>query len=255
MKSIHLSLTLMKRELESKYKGSILGAVWIILNPLLLLCLYSFIFQYVFSAKWNVGETSSNYTVALFCGLVPFFFITELLGKGTELIRSNGNLVKKVVFNKIVLPISTTLSSIITLLINILLLLISSYLFNDDFSAFKLLTFVYIVPIAILGYSICTICSCIGVYFRDFSNIVSFINPVLMFSSPIFFNSETMSEDFKMVINLNPLTHIIEGIRGVMLENEFDMSGYMLMIFFGLIFLSISSFLFHKLKEDFSDLI
>jgi lipopolysaccharide transport system permease protein len=255
LNDLYLSLTLSRRELEQKYKGSILGVLWIFFNPILLLSLYSFIFQYVFSARWHIENTTTNYTVALFCGLVPFFFITEMMGKGTDLIRGNGNLVKKVVFNKLVLPISSTISSTVILTINISLLLIASYIFNDDFSIFKLTVVLYVLPIALVGFSICTICSCIGVYFRDFTNIVGFINPVLMFTSPIFFSSETISDKFRGFLSINPLTYIIEGLREIILKNNFDLINYFSILIVSLIVLLLSSYAFNRLKDDFSDLI
>ncbi|MEZ8150912.1 ABC transporter permease [Vibrio splendidus] len=252
---INLAFILAKREQESKYKGSMLGVLWLILNPVLLLTLYTFIFQYVFSAKWQIDGNPTNYTVALFCGLTPFFFITELISKGTDLISGNSNLVKKVVFNKVVLPLSSVMSSTLMLTINITLILISSIIFNDHFSFVSLLLYLYVIPLVIIGFSICTMCSCVGVYFRDFSNLVAFINPVLMFTSPIFFSLETIPESFSSVVLFNPLTYLIEGIRSVVIGDFFDIYNYLTILIVGIICALFSIYFFNKLKEDFSDLV
>ncbi|MBB1272809.1 ABC transporter permease [Psychromonas sp. SR45-3] len=253
--NLSLSLNLSKRELLTRYKGSLLGFFWVFLSPLLLLALYSAVFQYIFKAKWDVSGEELNFTIALFCGLSPYFFLTELMGKSSELIKNNGNLVKKVVFNRLVLPFSTTLSSLFTLLVNFSLLLIASQVLDGNLSMYEFLVFFYLIPLFFIGFGLSVLLSCLGAYFKDLSNIVNFINPVLMFISPIFFSADKVSPIFNGVIHYNPLTHIINGIRSVVLHGNFNISNFMTLTLLGLIMTACSIFLFRRLEEDFSDLI
>lgn len=252
---LFLAYSFSKRELLTRHKGSILGFIWVFLSPLLLLALYSAIFQYIFHAKWDVGEQTSNYTIALFCGLSPYFFITEVMGKSSELIKNNGNLVKKVIFNRIVLPFSSTSSSAFILLINFILIIIATKVLDDHFSFFSLVSILYILPIFLIGFGISLILSSIGAYFKDLSNIIAFVNPVLMFVSPIFFSPEKVNPLFASFINYNPLSIIIIGIRDIILDGFFNLSNFILLNCIGLCLVLIGYFLFRRLEEDFSDLV
>lgn len=253
--SASLALNLSKRELLTRYKGSLLGFLWVFLSPLLLLALYSAVFQYVFKAKWDVSGENLNFTIALFCGLSVYFFFTEVMGKSAELIKNNGNLVKKVVFDRLVLPFSTTLSSTFTLLINFFLLIAASKILDDNLTAYQLSVFLYIIPLFLIGFGVSIFLSCIGAYFKDLSSIIGFINPVLMFVSPIFFSKDKVSPIFASVINYNPLTHMIEGVRSIILHEHFSWSNFMALTLFGFILTAFSLLIFRRLEEDFSDLI
>lgn len=253
--SITLALNLSKRELLTKYKGSLLGGVWVFLSPLLLLALYSAVFQYVFKAKWDIQGEDLNFTIALFCGLSPYFYITELMGKSSELIKNNGNLVKKVVFNRLVLPYSTTMSSLFTLFVNLSLLLIASKVLDNKLDIVQFSVYLYLIPLFLIGYGISLLLSCLGAYFKDLSNIINFVNPVLMFVSPIFFSKDKVSPVFQGVINYNPLTHIIEGLRSIILHDYFNIYNFSFLSVIGVVLVALTTYMFKRLEEDFSDLI
>ena len=253
--SLLLSYNLSKRELLTKYKGSLLGFIWVFLSPILLLALYSAVFQYVFKAKWDISGENSNFTIAIFCGLSPYFYITELMGKSSELIKNNGNLVKKVVFNRLVLPLSTTFTSLATLAINFTLLLIASKVLDDQLSLIQFSVYLYIIPLFFIGFSTSIFLACLGAYFKDLVNIINFINPVLTFISPVFFSSHKISPIFRHIMDYNPLTHMIFGIRQIILYDTFDFYNFLALTISGIILTLLAVFLFKKLEEDFSDLI
>ncbi|CCN81681.1 putative ABC-type polysaccharide/polyol phosphate export systems, permease component [Vibrio nigripulchritudo SFn27] len=255
MSVVKLSIAFSKRELVTKYKGSFLGSIWLIASPILLLSLYSAVFQFVFKAKWEIGGESFNFALALFCGLAPYFFLTEMIGKSPELVKNNSNLIKKVVFDRLSVPLSYTLSAAFSLFVNLSLVVVYRIYDTGNIDIVYFVTYLYSVPLLLLGFSIATIFSSIGAYIRDLASIANFINPVLMFVSPVFFDVDKISPLFSDYLAYNPLTPIISGIRGVILEGYFDVSSFLTITLASLTFAVLGLYLFRALEEDFSDLV
>ena len=118
-----LFANLFRRDFQAKYKGSVLGIFWSVLNPLLMLGLYMFEFGFIFPNKFGVlpKETNVDFALALFLGLTLYNVIAETLGVGPTLIVSNPNLVKKVVFPLDVLPLAQIGASWFHLLVSLVL--------------------------------------------------------------------------------------------------------------------------------------
>lgn len=254
MQLLMLSLEFSRRELLTKYKGSILGPIWVILSPLLLLTLYSAVFQYVFKARWDVDGVDFNYTVALFCGLTPYFFITEMIGKSSDLINNNASLIKKVVFDRLSIPLSSTISALFILMINMTLVLLYRIYDSGHVDLIWLSIYIYIIPLFLMGMAIATLFSSLGSYVKDLGNIANFINPVLMFVSPVFFDAKKVSPIFESVIKFNPLSPVISGIRSVLLESHVEFTSIISITLFSLLACSAGIYLFKALEEDFADL-
>lgn len=254
MQLLRLSLEFSRRELLTKYKGSILGPAWVILSPLLLLALYSAVFQYIFKARWDIDGLEFNYTVALFCGLTPYFFITEMIGKSSDLINNNASLIKKVVFNRLSIPLSATISALFILMINLTLVLGYRIYDTGTINFIWLCIYIYAIPLFFIGFAIATLFSALGSYVKDLGSIANFINPVLMFISPVFFDAKKISPMFEGIIRFNPLSPIISGIRKILLESKFDLNSIVLVTFLSLLACVVGLYLFKALEEDFADL-
>ncbi|MFU1566449.1 ABC transporter permease [Aeromonas veronii] len=254
MQLLRLSLEFSRRELLTKYKGSVLGPAWVVLSPLLLLALYSAVFQYVFKARWDIDGLEFNYTVALFCGLTPYFFMTEMIGKSSDLINNNASLIKKVVFNRLSIPLSSTISALFILVINMTLVLLYRAYDAGTINIIWLSIYLYAIPLFFIGFAISTILSALGSYIKDLGNVANFINPVLMFISPVFFDAKKVSPIFESVIKYNPLSPIISGARKIVLESYVDFNSIMMVTFFSLLACAMGVILFKALEEDFADL-
>ena len=255
MNTVKLSIEFSKRELLTKYKGSVFGVAWLVGSPILLLLLYSAVFQFVFKAKWDIDGQEYNFTQALFCGLAPYFFFTEMIGKSPDLVKNNSNLIKKVVFDRLSVPLSSTFSALFIFAINITLVLIFKIIETGGVNPVWLMTYLYLIPVFFMGLTIATIFSSIGAYVRDLSSIANFINPVLMFISPVFFNIDKINPLFAVLITFNPLTPIILNIRSVVLQNYFDVSSFVIITICSALASLVGIFIYRTLEEDFSDLI
>ncbi|EPG2867775.1 ABC transporter permease, partial [Pluralibacter gergoviae] len=158
-----LILKLAKRDIDSKYKGSLMGGFWAIVNPVIMLCVYSFVFSEVFKAKWGTLEGGKGtFAVVLFAGLIIFNFLAECLSRGPVLFTSNVNYVKKVVFPLGCLPFSIVLSAIFNFLISFVILIVAELIVFGTLPFTVLYFPLFIVPLFIIGFSLIVIFSTIG---------------------------------------------------------------------------------------------
>lgn len=195
-----------------------IGVGWTVLNPLMMLALYTFAFAGILKTRWPGAETLGGvgYALNLFAGLIIFNLFSEVASRAPGLIIQHTNLVKKVVFPLTIFSWVAVCSAMVQLFFSVLILIVSASLFAGEFPVtaiafpFILLTFVPFV----LG--LCWFLSSIGVYVRDLSQIMTLIVNLALFLSPIFYPASALPTLLADLMWLNPLTLIIEQARLVL---------------------------------------
>ena len=205
------------RNVELQHKGSHLGFIWAILNPLLLLGLYVFVFGYVFGGTFDVisNETRLDYGLGVFVGLTVFHFISEIIGVSPLIIVGNPNFVKKVVFPLEILPVATVGAAASHALITLALALSMVALFGPGISASWLWLPAVLFPLILLGLGAAWFLSAIGAFFRDLGQLTQFISMALLFSSAVFYPTSKIPEPVWTFLKFNPIIHAIELSRTV----------------------------------------
>lgn len=216
----HRSLihSLIKREVIGRYQGSILGLLWSFFNPVLMLAIYTFVFSVVFKARWLGGSDSkTEFALVLFAGLMLYNFFAECVTRAPALILSHVNYVKKVIFPLEVLPVVILGSAFFHLLISLLVWLVFYLVFFGippaTFGLLLVLLFPFMLMVLGLGWFLASL----GVYLRDVAQVIGLITSALMFMSPIFYPVTALPEDFRWLLQINPLTFVIEQARMVMI--------------------------------------
>lgn len=248
---------LTKREILGRYQGSILGLFWSFLNPLVMLIVYTFVFSVVFKARWNQESDSQiEFAIILFIGLMVYNLISETLLKSSNLIVSNTNFVKKVVFPLEILSIITVLSALFHLAISFLVWLLVYIIFYGT-PHYSIIFFpIILIPLSLfaLGASWCL--SALGVYFRDLGQIIALITTMLMFLSPIFYPVTALPVSFQIILNLNPLTFLIEQARSLLMEGQHPDWAVLTLTTLGSLIISYLGLLFFKkVKSGFADVL
>jgi lipopolysaccharide transport system permease protein len=209
------------REVQSKYKGSVLGVLWSLVNPLFMLAIYTFVFSEVFRMRWGGGlDHPLDFALMLFAGMVVFGFISEVLTRAPTLVTANPNLVKKILFP---LEISAPVAMIsATFQFGIgLVLLLSAYTVSKGVPPPTALLFPLIaLPLFLLALGMAWFISSLGVFIRDISQLIGHILMVAMFLSPIFYPITAIPERFRPFFYLNPLTFLVEQARKVLILGE-----------------------------------
>ena len=216
-RSHELIHALVKREILGRYRGSVLGLLWSLINPLFMLSVYTFVFSEVFKARWGSGsESKTEFALLLFAGLIVFNLFAECINRAPGLILSNPNYVKKVIFPLEILPFTGLLSALYHALISLSVWLVA-YTVLYGMPRFTILYLLLIIlPFVFFVLGLSWVLSSLGVYLRDTSQIIGVVTTVLMFLSPIFYPVAALPERFRHLLYLNPLTFVIEQTRAVM---------------------------------------
>lgn len=248
---------LAKREVSSRYRGSVMGFFWTLLNPLLMLTIYTFIFGYVFKARWgdmNLGD--GGFALTLFCGLIVHGVFAECINRAPTLISSNVNYVKKVVFPVEILPWVTIYAAFFHALMSFLVLLIFSLIVNGNIPITALWLPVVLAPYVIFLVGCLWLFSALGVYLSDIQQLMGVMTTALLFLSPVFYPISALPEILQGWIYLNPLTLIMEQSREVLLWGHNP--DFKLLFLYSIVALAISIFgfvLFQKSRRGFADVL
>ncbi|MDH5510813.1 MAG: ABC transporter permease [Nitrospinota bacterium] len=206
-------------DIASKYKGSMVGAAWTLINPLLLLAVYTFVFSVVMKARWPGGgeRDSLEFSVIIFSGLLVFWFFSECVQRAPMTLRSNMTYVKKTMFPTEILPMVPVLSALFHFFVNFLVLMTFSMVVMGKFHPAALFAPLIILPFFILCCGLSWILSILGVAARDIEQMVGMITTLFLFLSPIFYPITAVPERLRTVYQLNPLTPVIEQMRGAVI--------------------------------------
>ena len=213
-----LIMSLVRREVVGRYRGSVLGLFWSFLHPVFMLAVYTFVFSVVFSARWATGgETKAEFALALFAGLLIFNLFAECINKAPGLIVANTNYVKKVVFPLEILPWVVLCAALFHFFVSLFVWLVFSFFVLGIPHGTVVLLPIVLMPLVFLVLGLSWFISSLGVFLRDIVQLVRIITTTLMFLTPIFYPVSAVPEKYKSLIYCNPLALIVEQTRGLLI--------------------------------------
>lgn len=222
LRHIGLIRQFITRDLQARYRQSVLGVFWAILTPLLMLGVYTLVFRSIFKLRWaGVGDESDiGFALRLYAGLAVFNFFAECVNRAPRLILDQANLVKKVVFPLEILAWVNALSAMLHLGIALILLLVFSAWEQGGIHITVLALPLVWLPLLPLCVGLGWLLSAIGTYVRDVGQMLGMAVSLLMFLSPIFFGMESVPDSIKPWMFLNPLALTITQTRQVLLDGQ-----------------------------------
>jgi len=211
-----------KREVIGRYRGSILGLVWSLFNPVLMLTVYTFVFSVVFKMRWGqgVGDSKAEFAYILFAGLIVYNLFSEVVNRAPTLLTGNANYVKKVVFPLEIFPWPVILGALFHTAVNVVVLLGFYLLINHGLPWTVVLFPLVIAPLLLLLAGFSWFLAATGVFVRDIGYVVTILTTILMFLSPIFYPISAVPEAHRSLLQLNPLAFIIAESRKVLLWGQ-----------------------------------
>lgn len=224
---------LAKREVTGRYRGSLLGMSWTLLNPLLTLAVYTFVFGSIFNARWGTGSHpvgKAEFAVTLFIGLIVFQFFAECLIKSTQIMIVNKNYVKKAIFPTEALPVAMTGAAAFHFAMSFIVFLVFSTVAFGSIKWTVVFVPLVFLPLALVVLGAVWILSAIGAVVRDLDQLIGFITTAMLFLSPVFYPLSAVPESVRRVFLANPLTLIIEQMRIVTIAGQ-PPDGYALGIY------------------------
>lgn len=248
-----------KRDILSKYKGSAIGVLWSLINPILMLTIYTLVFSVVFKARWGnaaVDEPKTQFAVILFVGMIIHSFLAECLLRAPNIILQHANYVKKVVFPLEILPVVAVLSAIFQSVISSSVLIMAFFVFNGYVHLTLIFAPIVFLPLVILALGLTWLISSLGVYIRDIGQSIGVIVTILIFLSPVFYPLSALPEWMQSIVLLNPLTYIIEQSRVVIVWGQLpDFLGLAIYSVNALWISYVCYFWFQKTRGGFADVI
>ncbi len=219
---------LILRDIYGRYKGSILGILWTVINPIMMLSVYTLVFSQVFRAKWGGGsgeDSPLTFALNLFAGLIIFNIFAECATKSPTLITSNPNFVKKVIFPIHTLGGMVTGSALIHGAMSTTILIAAKLILDGGISTTMLSLPVVWLPLIFGCLGLSWILCWIGVIIKDTPQIINAAVSMLMFLSPIFYPSSLLPDKLQWLAKVNPLATVIESTRNVVIAGILPNAG------------------------------
>jgi len=214
---------LIQREIVGRYKGSFMGIIWSLLNPVFMLTIYTFVFSTIFKARWGSGpgeESKIQFATILFAGMIVNGLFTEVLNRAPGLILSNTTYVKKVVFPLEILSIVNIGSALFHCAVSLIVLIAAILIVDHHIHWTVLYVPLVLLPFTILSLGLSWILSSLGVFLRDVSQTVGLLTTVLGFLAPVFYPMSALPERYASAAMLNPLTLIVVQMRSIVIWGE-----------------------------------
>lgn len=248
---------LVVREVVGRYQGSVMGLLWSFFNPILMLAVYTFVFSYVFKARWTGGDGSkSEFALILFAGLMVFNMFAECCNRAPTLVTGNAGYVKKVVFPLEILPIVNLGASLFHLLVSFLVWAGFYVVFMGMPHASILLMPVAILPLVLITLGVSWMLASLGVYLRDVAQVIAVVTLVLMYLSPIFYPISLMPEQYRPFMQLSPLTATVEQVRAVLMWGQgIDWARWGVSMAIALVVAWLGFAWFQKTRRGFADVL
>lgn len=246
------------REVAGRYRGSFGGLLWSMINPLLMLAIYTFVFAVVFKARWSSAapEAGPGFAIVLFVGLIIHGLFAECLLRAPRLIIEQANFVTKVVFPLEILPIVTLGVALFHAGVSILMLFVAMVFVGTPLHATALLLPFVLAPLVLFILGLSWFVAALGVYIRDIGQIIGLVTTTMLFLSPVFYPISALPETYRRLVLLNPLTLPIEQSRDVLIwgniPNWSALAGYYVL---ALLTASFGYWWFQSSRKGFADVL
>ncbi len=207
------------REVVGRYKGSFIGLGWSFIQPLMMLCVYTFVFSMIFKARWGMApdEGKAAFALALFMGLITFGIFSEVISAAPSLVLSNANYVKKVVFPLEILIIVSFLNALINAAFSLSVLAVGFLLVQHLPHWTALMLPLVWLPMMLFTLGCAYFLASLGVFIRDLSASISILTTMLFFLTPIFYPIHAVPKQFRFICQMNPIAIFVEDSRRVVL--------------------------------------
>ena len=240
------------RDVKVRYKQTVLGAAWAIIQPLSMMLVFSLFFGRL--AK--IPSDGIPYPLFTFCALIPWQLFAHSLTESSNSLVGNQHLITKIYFPRLVIPISAVLAGVVDFLIAfvILLLMMLYYGVSPGWAVITLPGFVLLTIITALGVGLWL--SALNVKYRDVRYTMSFLVQFWLFATPVAYSSNLIPEKWRIVYGLNPMAGVVEGFRWALLGNA-PPSGRMLWVSIGVVIVVLVGglYYFRRMEQEFADIV
>jgi lipopolysaccharide transport system permease protein len=251
-----LIMSLARRELVARYKGSVLGIFWAIVTPVVTIAIFTFIFAGIFGARFGARGTSWNYAVYLFCGLLPWTAFQETVQNASTTIVNHSNLVKRVVFPLETLPVAQALASLGNQMFGTIALVLAILIINHELHPTMFWLPALLIPQLLATLGVAWLVASLGVFLRDIAQGITLVLMAWLYLTPIIYPESIVPERYRRFINANPFTALVRSYRRIFLEGVApDWPSLAYFTGFALVIFVFGYWWFARTRKNFADVI
>jgi lipopolysaccharide transport system permease protein len=239
------------RDISVRYKQTVLGIAWVVLQPLLLMV----VFTVVFGMAAGMSSGGIPYPLFVYAGLVPWQFFSRALGEVSNSVVANERLITKVYFPRLAIPLATVLAGALDLVITLILLAVLLVFFRTPPSPLVWLLpgFLGLTLMSSLGVGLWL--AALNVQFRDVRYTLPFLTQLLLFTTPIAYSTSALPPPWSGLLGLNPMTAAVEGFRWSLLGAPEPSASLIASVAASAILLVSGLFYFRRMERRFADII
>jgi lipopolysaccharide transport system permease protein len=248
--------SMVRRDIVSRYRGSLGGAVWTFLNPLLLMVTYFFVFGVVLRTRFGADTSRTGFVLYFLAGMLPWLAFSEALGRSPYVILEYRSFVKKIVFPLETLPINLVISGAVTEAFGIVIFLAGLFAVRGAIPASVVWLPVLLVPQILFTAGLAWILAATGVYVRDLGQVTGYLLTLWFFLTPICYPESSLPPEALPLLRFNPLFVLVRAYRAVFLENHAPSMRGMIGLWMVGAAVAITGYAwFHRLRKNFADVI
>ena len=246
-----LLAVLTMRDIKVRYKQTVLGAAWAIIQPLTTML----IFTIIFGRLAKIPSEGFPYPVFVYAGLLPWtFFANALSSSGNSLVGS-AHLISKVYFPRLIIPLSSVGAGVVDLLISTAILFLLMVFYQVPLTLHVLAAPLLIFGVIATALGVGTLLSALTVSYRDFRFVVPFMIQIWMYLTPVVYGVNFIPEKYRWLLLFNPMTGYIDGCRAAFLGKPFNLTSLSVSCVMSIILLCIGAAYFEKVERRFADVI
>ncbi len=239
------------RDVKVRYKQTVLGAAWAIIQPLLTMLIFTFIFSKV--AK--IDSHGIPYPVFAYAALLPWTFFANAISSSSNSIVGSAHLITKIYFPRMIIPVAAVCAGLVDLAVAFPMLLALMFYYQLGLTWSVLFLLPLLLLTILLAITVGMWLSAINVKYRDVKFAVPFVVQVWMYLSPVAYPSSVIPDKWRLLYSLNPFVGIIEGHRAALFGRPFDWKAIAISLMVTLVSLAIASHQFRKMEQSFADII
>jgi len=239
------------RDVKVRYKQTVLGFTWAIIQPVMMMVVFSIFF----GRLAQMPSDGFPYPIFVYAGLLPWTFFANAIGTSGSSLIGSAQLVSKVYFPRLIIPLASIGAGLVDLAISTCILLALMAWYGVGWSLNLLMAPLLVAGVVFAALGVGTFLSALTVAYRDFRYVIPFMIQFWMFATPVVYPASLVPADWRWLLNLNPMTGIIEGFRSAFLGKPFDFVA--LAISFGVAFVLFLAGVayFEKVERRFADII
>lgn len=247
-----LFFILAQREIQLRYRQTLLGVLWVILQPLMTTA----IFTIIFGRLLRVASDDVSYELFVFAGLLPWGVFSQAVQRAGVSLMRDIRLVTRIFFPRIIIPMANALSTIVDFLVSFTTMFILLIVYKHPITINLIFIPLLLIITLVLAMGIGITFSALNVYYRDFTYVLPFVIQIWLYASPLAYSSNLIPSAWTWVYDLNPMVGVIDGFRWVFFETTafpVDSLGYSAGM--SLVIFTVSLMIFRKLERKFADVI